>query len=147
MSCGQLSAGFSPSPTVVVVLRASRCKRLATGSLALLLALALWALVGKSHPWISMPVSLALLGLALLRGDPGAGLTISCQDGCWRVGSAGQGLQRVVPERGGLTLPWLFQLRWRIEGGAGAGGLWVFPDSADAASLAALRRCLLLAGR
>lgn len=131
----------------MVVLKASRCSRVAVASLVLLGSVALWTLARDGYLYISMLAGPPFLWLSLRRRDPGAGLCISCRNGCWLVGKHGRGGQSVVPERGGLALPWLFQLRWRVEGQSGAGSVWVFPDSAAAGSLPALRRCLLLAGR
>lgn len=89
-----------------------------------------------------MPPGLMLLGVGLGQRDS---LEIHHERGVWTLISGGEA-RAVLPLPGSVCLPWLTRFSCCEPGAGRRQTLWLFPDSAPADSLAALRRCLALLG-
>jgi hypothetical protein len=105
--------------------------------------LALWLLCSRGHGALAAFLTLPACWLLSACRNRDAGTLLRCQAGDWSIVREGVA-QPVAPLPGAVRLPWLIHLRWREPGRSRTFGMWLLADSADAASLAALRRCLVV---
>ena len=139
-----MSAPYSSSPALRLTVAPSDIRRALLAALALccLAALCLTWLAGHPLPAavLALPV---LLCLESLRRDPLRGATLSWRRGAWTLETGGRARPvRILPAS--TALSWLILVAWEELPTGRRGQLWLFADSAPAASLRRLRVRLTL---
>ncbi len=124
-------------------MRSSRLRRQLFCLLGVAAASALWLLYSRGHGALAATLALPACWLLAACRDRDAGTLVRCQAGDWSITRSGV-LQPVVPVPGAARLSWLTHLRWHERGRSRLHSMWLFVDSADEASLAGLRRCLVV---
>jgi len=134
-----LSARYSNSPSLRLVIAESRIYRGLHCLLCLLAACSLYRLSLRGYPLLALmllpPVILACWGPARQRH---AGTCINWQRGEWTLERRSSSLG-ISLNRASTCLPWVVYLAWTEAASARRGSVFLFADSAPAEQLRGLR--------
>ena len=129
-----MSAKYSSSPALRLIIGRSRLRRILHGAFCLCSCYALFLLLP--------PVSLLLWQL---HGQAMVGAVICWRSGNWTVQHCA--INRAVRVRASSTcLPWVIYLAWQELPAGRPGAVWLFADSAPPQQLRCLRARLALQG-
>ena len=141
-----MSAKYSSSPALRLIIGRSRLRRILHGAFCLCSCYALFLLYVRGYPALAFlllpPVSLLLWQL---HGQAMVGAVICWRSGNWTVQHCA--INRAVRVRASSTcLPWVIYLAWQELPAGRPGAVWLFADSAPPQQLRCLRARLALQG-
>ncbi len=137
-----LSLKSSPTNTLLLNLRSSRCERRLRWLLRLALAAAVAALAADGYPAAAAAILLGAVLASRVRAPLVTGLYFS--GGQWQVRLADRRWHALTELTTRFCRPACIALRWRRSGERGAHHLFVWPDSEGAGRLRQLRQRLQL---
>lgn len=139
-----MSARCSTSLALRLTIASSRWRRLLHALICLFAAFSLYRLAHRGYPLLALLLVLpAALCCFRLARQKMVGASICWRQGAWTV-EQGAVSRSVRVRRVSNCLPWLIYLAWMESADAGGGSVFLFPDSAPAEQLRALRVRLLL---
>lgn len=140
-----MSARFSNSPSLRLVIADSAICSLLYCLFCLLVAASLWRLALRGYPVTALALlPLAVLFCRRLASRPLVGAVIRWERGEWTLEQGGV-CRTLCRERSHCVSPWLTCLAWNESPEAPAAYVFLFPDSAPADGLRRLRVRLGLA--
>ena len=139
-----MSAKYSSSPALRLIIGRSWHRRILHGAFCLCSCYALFLLYARGYPALAvLLLPPAILLLWQLHGQSMVGAVICWHSGTWTVQHGA--INRAVSVRPCSTcLPWVIYLAWQELPAGRRGSVWLFVDSAPPGQLRCLRARLVL---